>query len=1023
MEATVEQANGIAKGSEMLSMLEMLIPMGGDTRGECRALAKLKKILAANDYAGRIVFLCAEPGMGKTRIANSFIEDLCRQGFRDLRLSFEDCKSDQATARLMRLARRVRGTKGEFGARKAILIDDFPPSEECDLGKQRRALMRIVSCNAIVFVCLRPEASQLMEEMPDCERMVTRDFLVPGLGNEYRLVEGDRVVTYGIPALVWPEEAPSDEGLTSRELYDRALSKMMTLTVRDSLSIEEQRMRLSMLLLGTGDFETVQEIVERLDDESIEWLAHDVPLLGIDVTAGTFSCAGSWGTDYPLIASKALAECCGQNTDIVDRVISALIVRGKLRSAAQLSSVATKALRRHLALTWGVELIGVGEASLVSRELQEALAISHTMAYGERLARWALDNLSAPAGRLTDGMPRPLDDERPIPLDSVQGRHAELYQACRDLLRGFLPGKAARRYDNDDEMSAMLVSHIEAFRLLLSGNLFEAYGLLLNNPARLASNTLPGALLCMDYTLASLLVGEPPTQAEETAFLKARELCHGSGLEMLSGYGAAIEPMTAVLSGRSKRMTGVEAAIARAERMGDRAVQASLLIAAAVADNRNGAYARAHVRAAQARTIADGVAGIFVRSAAEFVEALSVMALGDEGPLEVFANTSSHPTMRAYADLFLKCQGADAKLLERTERSSSRDAAWILNTLCGDFGERSRTFRSVVSRTSLSMVQRSTRRVDGYLRVAEMHDEEGQGTAADGSMRGGASAGDSVASAMEPLPSSRIHISLLGEFSVLVDGEPLSSAPLERRRSKALLAMLAIHKPHKMQRYELVESVWPDADYAAGRQRIYESTSVVRSILFCKERGIEVFVKSRGEGSIGLNPAYVTCDVDQFEEAAMNALAEDDDARCVMFANDAVRLYRGDCCEIQHDALGIYATRAAEIKGLFVDVAVTGAMAAMRNDRISLAVQLSQAGLAANGLREDVALVLIEALKRAGRTSDARDVYLACAKRLLEAYGTAPTQALRHAVEDLFPDSVLNDVQHKGRRGPNLARF
>jgi DNA-binding SARP family transcriptional activator len=276
-------------------------------------------------------------------------------------------------------------------------------------------------------------------------------------------------------------------------------------------------------------------------------------------------------------------------------------------------------------------------------------------------------------------------------------------------------------------------------------------------------------------------------------------------------------------------------------------------------------------------------------------------------------------------------------------------------------------------------------------------------------------AGDGVATAVTPprqsLPPSatprqgfsddrpRIDVKVLGGFELRVNGGADVGMNLARRRSRSLLIFLALSKRHSLKRFELIECIWPDCDFESGRQRVYEATSFIRTKVAraARAKGLNPFVVSKGQGTIAFNPDLVTCDIDRFEETARNALAADDDARVVDLARKAMDIYRGDLCETPHDSLQLAEARRTELRDLYVDVAVAGAVSAMREDLYSLAVRMAWAGHMKSGLREDAVLVLMEALKGSGRIADARDVYHSYARRLLDETGEPPSSSLRTA--------------------------
>ena len=68
-------------------------------------------------------------------------------------------------------------------------------------------------------------------------------------------------------------------------------------------------------------------------------------------------------------------------------------------------------------------------------------------------------------------------------------------------------------------------------------------------------------------------------------------------------------------------------------------------------------------------------------------------------------------------------------------------------------------------------------------------------------------------------PSSReIQISLLGGFSVTIDGEPVPDR-WRLRKAKTLVKLLALAPGHRLHRDLVVDRLWPDAEPQAGGQQ------------------------------------------------------------------------------------------------------------------------------------------------------------------------------------------------------------
>ena len=124
---------------------------------------------------------------------------------------------------------------------------------------------------------------------------------------------------------------------------------------------------------------------------------------------------------------------------------------------------------------------------------------------------------------------------------------------------------------------------------------------------------------------------------------------------------------------------------------------------------------------------------------------------------------------------------------------------------------------------------------------------------------------------------------LLGGFELRLDGETTLDASWPRRKSKALLKLLALQPGRSAHREMVIETLWPGADLRAGANNLNQSLHLLRRALG------DIDVVRVREGSVALTPeAWV--DVEAFREAMARAAA----TRDVLAYEEALGLYRGD---------------------------------------------------------------------------------------------------------------------------------
>lgn len=989
------------------------------------ALKRLTSLAAKTRKGiGSLVFVVGEPGMGKTYLSQRLMEYVQVRGGRSYSVSLMGKTGEQVSKLLARLVRNE--TMRTTANMSAIVIDDYPPTEECDLSREASLLRRLVSFGSLICVCMRPEAVLIAEEMPDIEQIRANRLCVP----REHFEEQDRpwIYGHGVPALhaaLGVEELQSLSDALPGHTYQNTLRSLAMDYLRPGLPAEEARLRLAMFLLGEGSSEELSHVVSRVEQETLLGLQEEAPLFRIDVMRGTFS---SVGYDDDAILGPALPVLVGacDGGSLVARNAAILLARREqYRRSALVASHCLVSDRVWLVSTWGIEYLCVGFVRLVRDAIADAGRVGADLSEGIIDARCALRLIEVPASDL---------DTQQVSVGLVKSgarasfsswsdvtrrrRHLELMRACRDLDCGHELGKVVLRRDEDDELSQAFISHLEARSLLLSGEITRAYGRLVNEPHRFSADTAAAALLCDDFEVASLLLGEEPSEQESMSFRRAREFLAGMGVRRLEAYRKVLDQWVSAMVGKLSAIEGIESAIACAERMGDVAVRSCLLVGAAMCDLRIRQYPRAHVRALQA-VEASTALGPYLHQSSRLIDALACLRLGDESLLVNLACECVNPTVVRSLAVSLAhacCSGEEAQSLvaaDSFDHQLDHDILWLVNLLCNDLDEISVAFRGEVPDSWSWASKRAARKAMNFSQ--EFGTEK---TAQRATSSGEAGEAGSPISYGEERP---IKIRVLGGFYVSVMGEPLSLTKLGRRRASALIACLAAHETHRMTRLELVESIWPERSYDDALQRLYEATSLARTSLGAQKLGVDPFASDRSEGILGLNTDLMTIDVDEFVRKSRRVVATKDDDLVLELAADALGTYAGDLFVSTYDARGVLSLRKHELQELFADVSVTAARAAMREDRPMLAAQLARKAHDVCPMREDVVLVLVEALKIQGARQEAGEAYQDFARLLVERTGMLPSNSLRCAVEEVVPRTMNKPVTRRKKKSSEHA--
>ncbi len=255
-----------------------------------------------------------------------------------------------------------------------------------------------------------------------------------------------------------------------------------------------------------------------------------------------------------------------------------------------------------------------------------------------------------------------------------------------------------------------------------------------------------------------------------------------------------------------------------------------------------------------------------------------------------------------------------------------------------------------------------------------------------------------------PKDPQLLEISLLGHFEVKVDGEPILINHWPRHSSKALLQMLAAKKGHTLRRVDVLNAIWPEVDYVEGRPRIYSAVSTLRNVV--RQKGTKARFVLGGDGMISLNPSSVVCDVDRFEALAKKTMQEGVDTQSALdAASEICDIYQGEMIVSPLDSSGMMARRAEELRHEYVDAMTSAAQLALEVGSLSAAALYARNANRELPTREDAVIVLLQVYLRQGRTSEAWRAYRDFSQHLLDAQGLHPSSRLRAVMGQVWDDT------------------
>lgn len=168
---------------------------------------------------------------------------------------------------------------------------------------------------ARVALALRPEASQVLDLLPECAVVSSRDLLrplaaSPSAGGRARAL---RALTHGIAPLVDALDGVPEGELAAGRLprsYESALVRQVGAALRRSVPDEDMRLRLAMLLLGSGGFGDIGRALGSVPLDSIDYLGRTAPLFDVDYPRRSFrTLLGDEAIGFPGVASQVEPVC------------------------------------------------------------------------------------------------------------------------------------------------------------------------------------------------------------------------------------------------------------------------------------------------------------------------------------------------------------------------------------------------------------------------------------------------------------------------------------------------------------------------------------------------------------------------------------------------------------------------------------------------------------------------------------------------------------------------------------------
>ena len=920
----------------------------------------------------RMLALCSEPGCGSREVVAEFLRRSSSSGARSVRHDLAHLDPEVATKFIVRTARSLTKRHEEL----VVAFENIPASDESCTLRQARAFQRIRDAGITVCLSLEPEASQLLELIPECRVLTSANLLIKDVvrcRDEQVGLEVKRR-TLGMFDLVRALAAASTEDLLEGRLpssYQTELIRIMVRSLRLTLSDEDLRIRLCMLLLGSGSVSEVEKAIGPVSDELLERMRVYAPQFGLDASLQSFSSLMSDIVEIGPAALRVLSSACELFPNVVSGAIRVLLERDSFDRVTCLAGLPGVSGAADHIVRFGPSLLDTGGSALVVDALE-----SYPRADAQSGVLSAA--VSAFRGELPDDAP----NLRLLAGGAAQ-REALLFVRARAILRA---GQSESAFRDDGEWSDLgrrLLVHCEVWRHLVRGELGPAMRLLVANPCDERVSTVSEALLTLDLEIARLLLcdgqGDDPGRLE-----RAERLLRSDASRGFAGYAECAAALRAMLRPGTGE-ADAEGCVLRAERSSDALTRVVALISGCVLDLRSGSYVRASVRSMLASALAGSAGLTYLSRVSSLLGGVARFLAGDlSGPERRGTCRDDLGAVQRFVDC-VAIEGLGPTVVEdELGERVPRDAMWLICVLCEGMG----AFSELVERalphswaTALSAARLSAAR-SGRRPAATAGDARGASREAGG----------------EPADGAPIRVSLLGGFRISVRGTQIVDGRIGHRSAKAMLTYLMLQHNATALRSQVVDQLWPECDYVMGANRVYQATSALRAAIADLDPDLDPFILGRSTRSIAVDTSIMSCDVEEFCSCAKEAADGADDGEVLEKARRVEKIYAGDLYVPSADCTGLVALKREEFKMLYADAMVSGADAALRLKRVRTAARLAANALSVDDMREDAVIALVSALRASGRDAEADRRYKRYARRLSLTMGRLPSWRLRQVM-------------------------
>jgi DNA-binding SARP family transcriptional activator len=249
-----------------------------------------------------------------------------------------------------------------------------------------------------------------------------------------------------------------------------------------------------------------------------------------------------------------------------------------------------------------------------------------------------------------------------------------------------------------------------------------------------------------------------------------------------------------------------------------------------------------------------------------------------------------------------------------------------------------------------------------------------------------------------------LTIRLFGPFELFVNDAPVAPDRWLRRKPKLLVKLLALQPRFQLHREQIIDMLWPEADFEAGANNLHKAIHAARRTLEpdLKSGARSQFILTRDNLVALRAPGDVWVDASAFERHATEAMRANEPK----LFEAALDLYRGDLLpEVLYEDWAV--AMRERLRGLYVDLLYRLALMREESGDYVAGIGLLQSLVSADPTNEEAHQCLMRLYALTGNRRGALRQYRQCVETLRRESGIEPNRTtieLHDSISAQAPD-------------------